>query len=214
MTRAEVEVLLRNQTQARERRPVSFGGAACSCNPFDPCDCGGRGQSVKPEPGSDRKELTQLSLVPPAALPPPVELVLPLPPSWNRAFRTAAQPTKARHVKGAFRGERVWTARVYKSKEAEEYAATVGAHVRRQLEEPFARDVMLRVSGDIVMARAGCDLDDRFKVLLDSLQGHVFVNDEQVAEFGRVRRLVDSAHPHVRLTFEPIAVDRYGKATS
>lgn len=202
MTRAEVMKLLENQRKARERRPVAFGGAACACNPFDPCDCGGRGPSQ------------QLVLVKPDALPRAVELVLPLPPSWNRAFRTAAQPTKARHVKGPFRGERVWTARVYKSKEAEEYAATVGAHVRRQLEEPFARDVMLRVSGDVVMARAGCDLDDRFKVLLDSLQGHVFVNDEQVAEFGRVRRLVDSTNPHVRLVFEPIAVDRYGKATS
>ena len=200
MTRAEVEVLLENQRKARERRPVSFGGAACACNPLDPCDCGARP--------------AQLSLVKPDPLPRGVELVLPLPPSWNRAFRTAAQPTKARHAKGPFRGERVWTARVYKSQEAEEYAATVGAHVRRQLEEPFERHVMLRVSGDVVMARAGCDLDDRFKVLLDSLQGHVFVNDEQVAEFGRVRRLVDSSNPHVRLVFEPIAVDRYGKAIS
>lgn len=204
MTRAEVAALLENQRKARERRPVSFGGAACSCNPFDPCDCGGRGQSVKPEPGSDRKELTQLALVKPDALPRAVELVLPLPPSWNRVFKARAVPV----------GRGKFTAQVYKSQEAKQYAATVGAHVRRQLEEPFPRHVMLRVSGDIVMARAGCDLDDRFKVLLDSLQGHVFVNDEQVAEFGRVRRLVDSTNPHVRLVFEPIAVDRYGKATS
>lgn len=190
MTRAEVEALLENQRKARERRPVSFGGAACSCNPLDPCDCGARP--------------SQLTLVKPDALPPPVELVLPLPPSWNRVFKARAVPV----------GRGKFTAQVYKSQEAKQYAATVGAHVRRQLEEPFPRHVMLRVSGDVVMARAGCDLDDRFKVLLDSLQGHVFVNDEQVAEFGRVRRLVDSTNPHVRLTFEPIAVDRYGKATS
>lgn len=197
MTRAEVEQLLANQRRARARSHVQV------FEPVSPLevDCGETGAR-------------QISLMPPAALPSPVELVLPLPPSWNRAFRAAAQPTKARHVRGPFRGERVWTARVYKSAEAEQYARAMGSHVRRAgLEEPFERHVMLRVSGDIVMARAGCDLDDRFKVLLDSLQGHVFVNDEQVAEFGRVRRLVDSSNPHVRLTFEPIAVDRYGKAT-
>lgn len=205
MTRAEVEALLRNQRVARARGEEPPPAHVTTIR---------SGDTETSVWVADWSEVPQLSLVKPDALPRAVELVLPLPPSWNRAFRTAAQPTKARHTKGAFRGERVWTARVYKSKEAEEYAATVGAHVRRQLEEPFERHVMLRVSGDVVMARAGCDLDDRFKVLLDSLQGHVFVNDEQVAEFGRVRRLVDSSNPHVRLTFEPIAVDRYGKATS
>lgn len=205
MTKAEVAVLLRNQRVARARGEEPPPAHVATFRD---------GSSEVSIHVADWSPVAQLSLVKPDALPPAVELVLPLPPSWNRAFRTAAQPTKARHVKGPFRGERVWTARVYKSKEAEEYAATVGAHVRRQLEEPFERHVMLRVSGDVVMARAGCDLDDRFKVLLDSLQGHVFQNDEQVAEFGRVRRLVDSTNPHVRLVFEPIAVDRYGKATS
>jgi len=199
MTREEVDVLLRNQRDARARGsvPAPVPGLlfrSCSCALLSPCDCGA--------------ELVRL------ALPSPVELTLPLPPSWNRAFRVVAMPTKARHTKGPFRGERVWTGRVYKSKEAEEYTKAIGSHVRRAgLEEPFERHVMLRVSGEMVMARAGCDLDDRFKVLLDALQGHVFVNDEQVAAFGEFPRRVDSSNPHVRLKFEPIAVDRYGKAT-
>lgn len=189
MTRAEVEQLLANQAEAKARRGLVRWAQE---NPIQ-----------QGEPEKRAIPIQQLALVPPAALPSPVELVLPLPPSWNRVFKARAVPV----------GRGKFTAQVYKSQEAKQYAATVGAHVRRHLEEPFERHVMLRVSGDVVMARAGCDLDDRFKVLLDALQGHVFVNDEQVAEFGRVRRLVDSSNPHVRLTFEPIAVDRYGKAT-
>jgi Holliday junction resolvase RusA-like endonuclease len=207
MTKGEVAALLLNQAKARARQsekrepgsarkeltPAVFGGARCSCDPFDPCDCGGRGPSQ------------QLVLVPPAALPRAVSMTLPLPPSWNRVFKARAVPV----------GRGRWTAQVYKSKDAKDYSAAVGSALRRQAwPGPFERDVMLRVSGDVVMARAGCDLDDRFKVLLDSLQGHVYVNDEQVAQFGRVRRLVDSSNPRVELTFEPIAVDRYGKATT
>lgn len=195
MTRAEVEALLRNQLVARargENPPPAHVSTIRS------------GNTETSVWVADWSEVAQLSLVKPDALPRAVELVLPLPPSWNRVFKARAVPV----------GRGKFTAQVYKSQEAKQYAATVGAHVRRHLEKPFPRHVMLRVSGDVVMQRAGCDLDDRFKVLLDSLQGHVFVNDEQVAEFGRVRRLVDSTNPHVRLTFEPIAVDRYGKATS
>jgi len=190
MTRAEVAALLQNQAKARARTQERVVDLCLKIQQRDPA------LSVE--------TAQQLILVKPDALPRAVELVLPLPPSWNRVFKARAVPV----------GRGKFTAQVYKSQEAKQYAATVGAHVRRHLEEPFERHVMLRVSGDVVMQRAGCDLDDRFKVLLDSLQGHVFVNDEQVAEFGRVRRLVDSTNPHVRLTFEPIAVDRYGKATS
>lgn len=188
MTRDEVAALLKNQADAKARalRSLAMGD---------------------PGPLFDTPELSRRSTA--------LEVKLPLPPSWNRAFRTAAMPTKQRHKHGAFKGERVWTARVYKSKEAEAYAGAAGSALRRQgIEEPpYPRNVMLRVSGDVVMARAGCDLDDRFKVLLDALQGLVFENDEQVAAFGDVRRLVDSSDPHVRLKFEPIPVDRYGKAT-
>lgn len=149
-----------------------------------------------PGPLFDTPELSRRSTA--------LEVRLPLPPSWNRVF-------KAR----AIRAGKMWTAQVYKSKEAKQYTAAVGSALRRQgIEEPpYPRNVMLRISGDVVMARAGCDLDDRFKVLLDALQGLVFENDEQVAAFGDVRRLVDSSDPHVRLKFEPIPVDRYGKAT-
>lgn len=206
MTRAEVVVLLENQAKARARASHSQREPEKRAIPIQTDETvGGRTVAWSSREGLHLVEpAAQLTLVKPDALPPAVELVLPLPPSWNRVFKARAVPV----------GRGKFTAQVYKSQEAKQYAATVGAHVRRFLEEPFSRHVMLRVSGDVVMARAGCDLDDRFKVLLDSLQGHVFQNDEQVAEFGRVRRLVDSTNPHVRLTFEPIAVDRYGKATS
>lgn len=195
MTKAEVAVLLRNQRVARARgeepRPDHIGTVH-------------EGNTQVSVFVADWSDVAQLTLVKPAGLPRAASMTLPLPPSWNRVFKARAVPV----------GRGRWTAQVYKSKEAKDYSAAVGSALRRQAwPGPFERDVMLRVSGDVVMARAGCDLDDRFKVLLDALQGHVYVNDEQVAEFGRVRRLVDSSNPHVRLTFEPIAVDRYGKAT-
>lgn len=208
MTRDQVAALLKNQADAKARalRSLAMGDPGPL---FDTPELLG---TIR-EPGVAMDRETSVWVA--DWRPRPLEVRLPLPPSWNRAFRAAAMPTKQRHKRGPFRGERVWTARVYKSKEAEAYAGAAGSALRRQgIEEPpFPRNVMLRISGDVVMARAGCDLDDRFKVLLDALQGLVFENDEQVAAFGDVRRLVDSSDPHVRLTFEPIPVDRYGKAT-
>lgn len=140
----------------------------------------------------------------PPPLPPPsrqrVELWFPLPPSWNRTYLARAIPSKKKPGK--------WIAQVYKSAEAKEYADNVKelhAGVR-----PWPASVMLRVSAVVAMERAGCDLDDRFKVWLDSLQGIVFDDDEQVAAFGDVRRIVDSAKPGITAIFEVIAVDRYG----
>lgn len=200
MTRAEVEVLLSNQAKARSRRePVSrLEGEGLSisrdCGPH--CDCSVCERS---------RPVAQLTLVKPDALPPAVELVLPLPPSWNQAIKARAVPA----------GGGKWRAHVYESAEGKAYRAAVGSQLRRDAwPGPFERHIMLRVSGDMVVARAGNDLNNRFKVLFDALQGHVYEDDEQVAEFGRWRRLVDSTNPHVRLRFEPIPVDRYGKATT
>jgi Holliday junction resolvase RusA-like endonuclease len=63
------------------------------------------------------------------------------------------------------------------------------------------------------MERAGCDLDDRLKVYFDALNGVLFDDDEQVAEYGDVRRIVDGKRPGIQATFTPIAVDRYGAPT-
>lgn len=129
-----------------------------------------------------------------------VSLTLPLPPSVNRYF-------KSRAMKGP-NGK--WIAQVYKSSEAKLYAKQVEALCSHLT--PWPRAQMLRFTGLVVMERAGCDLDDRLKVLLDALQGFVYENDEQVAEFGNVRRIVDSKAPRVEISFLPIAVDRYGDA--
>lgn len=134
-----------------------------------------------------------------------LELWFPLPPSWNRTYFARAIPSKKRPGK--------WTAMVYKSEEAKEYAEEVQKRVQARGLQPLPMPTMLRVSAVIAMERAGCDLDDRFKVWLDALQGCLFEDDEQVAEFGHVRRIVDSKRPGITATFEVIAVDRYGDPT-
>lgn len=131
-----------------------------------------------------------------------LELWFPLPPSWNRTYLARAIQVAGR-----------WTAQVYKSKAAKEYARAVEAICAQRGVRPWPATTMLRLSGVVAMERAGCDLDDRLKVWLDACQGSVFEDDEQVAEFGNLRRIVDSKRPGITATFEPIAVDRYGAPT-
>lgn len=131
-----------------------------------------------------------------------LELWFPLPPSWNRTYLARAMQVAGR-----------WTAQVYKSKEAKEYARAVEAICAQRGVRPWPATTMLRLSGVVAMERAGCDLDDRLKVWLDACQGSVFEDDEQVAEFGNLRRIVDSKRPGITATFEVIAVDRYGEPT-
>lgn len=131
-----------------------------------------------------------------------LELWFPLPPSWNRTYLARAIQVAGR-----------WTAQVYKSKEAKEYARAVEAICAQRGVRPWPATTMLRLSGVVAMERAGCDLDDRLKVWLDACQGFVFDDDEQVAEFGNLRRIVDSKRPGITATFEVIAVDRYGEPT-
>lgn len=127
----------------------------------------------------------------------------PLPPSWNRVFKARAIPIG----KGRF------SAQVYKSAEAKAYAEAVRTAAVIDGIRPFPKDVMLRFSAVVAMERAGCDLDDRLKVYFDALNGVIFEDDEQVAEYALVRRIVDGQAPGVRATFTPIAVDRYGAPT-
>lgn len=133
-----------------------------------------------------------------------VTIEVPLPPSWNRTFKVAAMPDG----KGGFRGN------AYKSKEAKAYATTVAKTCAVLGLSPFPATQMLRLSGEVRMERAGCDLDDRLKVLLDTLIGIVFVDDEQVSVIGDLVRVVDAKNPGVTVTFTPVPVDRYGKAVS
>lgn len=198
MTPAQVEALLENRRKAKERIAREVFGPRCSCHPEDPCDCGARGPSAQLTIETGRE--------PPATR----SVVLPLPPSVNRRFQARAVPTKKMR-RGKAGLERVWVAQGYLDESVKEYYQLVDAQCRREKwPAPFPAEVMLRATGVVTMARAGCDLDDRLKCLFDSLNGRVYEDDEQVAELHMVRR-VDSARPGVVVTFEPLTVDRYGR---
>ncbi len=183
MTREEVATLLQRQTEARLRL-------------VEPAPAAQVALDMGLETGVVRA---------------PVALTLPLPPSVNRYFSARAMPTNKRR-KTAAGFERVWVAQAYKSPEVEEYHQLVDAQARREKwPAPFPLSQMLRLTGVVAMARAGCDLDDRFKVLFDALTGRLYEDDEQVAELS-FRRVVDAKRPRVELVAECIAVDRYGNA--
>lgn len=124
-----------------------------------------------------------------------------LPPSWNRMFLARAIPGP--------RGRSV--AMVYKSAEAKKYAEHVGAYCRAHGISPYPASQMLSVSIAVRMERAGCDIENRLKSFFDALQGHVYENDNQVAEYSRVVRVVDSENPGITAIFTPLAVDAYGQ---
>lgn len=201
MTREEVVMLLRRQSQAAMRTTAEVLRKRQA-------ERLAAGAPHLPAPSlAAATEQPRLLDVP---LPKAVTLVVPLPPSWNSAFRVTATPTKKRRPNG----ERVWVGRVHLSEEAEQYHRLIDAQRRRERwPAPFRPEQMLRASGLVVMPRAGCDLDDRMKVLFDALEGHLYKDDNQVAEFGEWKRLVDGQRPRVEVTFEPIAVDKYGRAT-
>ena len=135
-----------------------------------------------------------------------VTIDVPLPPSWNSTFFVSVMPTgKHRHGHPVMRGN------VYKSPEAKAYAKTVAAMCLAAGVPTFPKAQMLRLSGEVRMERAGCDLDDRLKIFCDALNGIVFEDDEQIAVIGELVRVVDSKHPGITATFTPIDVDRYGK---
>lgn len=180
MTPAEVEKLLGNLAAGRSRTAAKLHVST----PTGPFREAADGNWVAP------------CVVSPARL----DLTLPLPPSWNRAFKVAAVPVGGGRARG----------QVYKSKEAKAYRGDVERVVRATGCTAFPKGIMLVVSGLIVMERAGCDIDDRLKVLFDALNGLVWEDDEQVAELGPLRRVVDSKRPRVELHIEPISVDRYG----
>lgn len=151
---------------------------------------------------ANQRELV-LEPCPEAFAEPVRDLWLPLPPSWNRVFKARARPL----------GGGKYTAQVYKSAEGKAYEQAIVALAKVEGLTPWPKTQMLRFSGVVAMERAGCDMDDRLKVFFDALKGVLFEDDEQVAEYGQVRRIVDSKRPGITATFEPIAVDRYGDRT-
>lgn len=105
---------------------------------------------------------------------------LPYPPSANRYWR---------NVNG----------RMVVSASARAYKEEVGWMIRPKVKDPLPGDIYVRVR--IFRPRKIGDLDNTLKVLLDSLKGIVFLDDEQVVEI-RANRFDDKANPRAEVIVE------------
>lgn len=108
-----------------------------------------------------------------------IRLVLPVPPSVNRYWRS-----------GVVAGH----AQVFLSDAAKSYKAEV-ALLTREL-DPFTGPVALNLT--VFRARKSGDLDNYLKALLDSLKGRVFIDDAQVVEISAYRD-DDASNPRVMI---------------
>lgn len=112
----------------------------------------------------------------------PVMVVLPMPPSANRYWRH-------------------WGVRPVVSPEALAYKAQVGLLcLACGLHRPFLGPVALDVQ--VHRAQKSGDLSNRIKVLEDALQGHAYLDDDQVVEI-HARRHDDPEDPRVVVTVTP-----------
>lgn len=116
---------------------------------------------------------------------------LPYPPSANRYWR---------NVKG----------RMVVSADARAYKEEVGWTLKPRIKEPLAGEVYVKVR--IFRPRKIGDLDNALKILLDSLKGIVFLDDEQVVEI-RANRFDDKANPRAEITVEGRVLQCEGKPT-
>lgn len=115
-----------------------------------------------------------------------MNLVLPLPPSMNTYWRS----TISRRV-----------VRVLLSADGRKFKA----HCRlvAQAQRVSEQEGEVSVTGTIFMARAGCDLDNRIKPLLDALSGICYADDKQVAHID-LRRDIDRDNPRAEISIEPL----------
>lgn len=111
-----------------------------------------------------------------------ITLELPLPPSTNRYWRNVGYKT-------------------LKSKEAREYAQTVGMLCRIADVTPLAGDVSLEL--DIYFPDKRGDLSNRIKVCEDALNGHTYQDDKQVKRLV-AERFIDKANPRVIVRITPL----------
>lgn len=110
-----------------------------------------------------------------------VSLILPVPPSANRYWRTVVNRKSLR-------------AMTFVSIEAMEYKATVRALA--QIDRPTDEEVIVTVKWFRAI-RSG-DLDNRIKCLLDALEGVVYENDKQICEM-HTYRFDDPKRPRVEV---------------
>lgn len=106
-------------------------------------------------------------------------ITLDMPPSSNRYWR-------------------IGNGRIYRSDEASRYKAYVELLCNTAGLQPLEGDVSITLCF-YRQAKRG-DLDNRVKILLDSLQGHIYHNDSQIAEIHAMRR-EDKECPRVEVYF-------------
>lgn len=110
-----------------------------------------------------------------------ISLTLPVPPSLNH------------YLKG----------RVYKTKEAKDYVKLVQWTCRAEgITRPTDKPIKLTMRW-YPKAHQG-DLDNRIKVLQDSLEHFAYKNDSQVVEIHAYRMPVDKKNPRVEIEIEAI----------
>ena len=124
------------------------------------------GENVQPAPSNWQK----------------TRLVLPLPPSANRYWRT-------------FRNV------VVVSEEARAYKAGVKASALEQGATLIPGDVAVYI--DVYRSRKAGDLDNRIKVALDALKGIAFEDDRQVVKI-HARRFDDRNNGRIEITVETV----------
>lgn len=118
-------------------------------------------------------------------------LVLPVPPSANRYWRTTVATTRL--GKGYVK--------TYVTREADEYREGVRARALVAGFRPLEGDVAVTIRW-YRKAKRG-DLDNRVKVTLDALQGAAYHTDAQVAEL-HVVRFEESLNPRLEVEVVPV----------
>jgi Holliday junction resolvase RusA-like endonuclease len=111
-----------------------------------------------------------------------IYLTLPVPPSANRYWRRAGT-------------------HLHLSADAVAYRRDVANRCRLAKVKPLIGDVSLAVVW--YRARKSGDTGNRLKQLEDALQGHAYLNDNQIAELHIVRRDTDRSHPRVEVRIAP-----------
>lgn len=107
-----------------------------------------------------------------------ITIQLPLPPSANRYWRM-------------FRGRMVVSA------EARAYKTEAGWIAKASGAEVLTGPVVLSI--DVYRERKSGDLDNKIKVILDSLQGQLYLNDSQIVEI-HARLFDDKKNPRAIVT--------------
>lgn len=120
-----------------------------------------------------------------------IRLILPMPPSSNRYWRSAAVKNKS--------GK--WIAVTYLSDEAKEFKKIVQRIACRKT--LIYGEVVVTVK--VFRARRSGDFHNRKKVLYDAMQGIVYANDSQIVEDHGFQR-DDAKRPRVEVEIQPLGL--------